>query len=365
MTFRKLLPIFAVLFVITTNYVSAQNTDTSSTTTESEYREVTISSFAKSIYSKIISGMKFTFSTVRQATGDIIKIETAPTPEPGVISALKKVSREQSIETTETKNSTSSTSTTIYNRSSNSAGGSSSGSSSSINSGSKNSPTTNRSTSSSISQPTPKITISTTPTTTIKVPNPTPSNVITPSISPSPTPTLNSNYLLPDTTLPTITINSPTNNSIVDNTVYISASAIDPQVSGQVTSGIKGVQFKLDNMNIGQEIITPPYSGNLSIAGIPSGTHSITASARDFAGNTRTSSPIYIVITEPVTTSTPSPTPTNTSIPANDPTPTPSPSSSPQAYSKMQVASVYETLRWIISKITIINSQNNPILHKK
>ena len=55
-----------------------------------EFKELTISDFSKSIWNQIVAGIKYSFFTIKQATSDILSIEPAPTPEPGVISAVKK-----------------------------------------------------------------------------------------------------------------------------------------------------------------------------------------------------------------------------------------------------------------------------------
>ncbi len=336
------------------------------TVDHSQYQEVTITNFAKSIFNKIVSGIKFTFSSVKEATGDLIMIDTAPTPEPGIISALKKASMEQvpsdGISQSELSTSSLASSTPTFRRSSGGSGGSSSGVSTptSINS-STSTPKPNTASTASpspTSTVTPKPTFTATPTPTNTVPNPTPTSTVTPSSTPAPTstptptPTGTPISPLPDTTAPTISITSPTNNSTIGGTVTLSATAQDPIIQGRTTSGIFGVQFKLDNINLGQELTTVPYSGSWNTIGVKNGNHTLTAVVRDLAGNTTTSNPIYVVISN--TTSSPSPTPT----PSNS-TATPSPSNSPQASTKMQVASIYETLIWILEQMSSMNSKNN------
>ncbi|MBP7119023.1 peptidoglycan-binding protein, partial [Candidatus Woesebacteria bacterium] len=157
--------------------------------------------------------------------------------------------------------------------------------------------------------------ISSTPTPVVPTPTP---------VVPTPTP------LLPDTTSPTVSITSPSNNTTISNTVTLSSTASDPTVAGQTTSGILSVQFKLNNLNLGQLLTTAPYSGTWNTVGVTNGSHTLTAIATDVAGNTKTSNPIRVTISN-TTPSTPTPTPATptpkspTPPPALPSTPTPTP----------------------------------------
>jgi peptidoglycan hydrolase-like protein with peptidoglycan-binding domain len=119
--------------------------------------------------------------------------------------------------------------------------------------------------------------------------------------------------IAPDTTPPTISITSPSNNQTVRNSVTLSATSSD-------NIGVIGVQFKLDGANVGQELTTAPYSGTWNTAGVSNGSHTLTAVARDLAGNTKTSILVTITVsnTTPVVTS-PITTP-NANTPATPPT---------------------------------------------
>ncbi len=121
-----------------------------------------------------------------------------------------------------------------------------------------------------------------------------------------------------DTTAPIISINTPVNNSTISNSVVISANVNDPVVNGQITSGIYSVQFKVDNLNLGQELTAEPYSGSWNTSGAINGLHILTAIAIDIAGNSQTSAPVSVSISNVVPTSAPS-----------NPTPTPSSSAPP------------------------------------
>ena len=119
-----------------------------------------------------------------------------------------------------------------------------------------------------------------------------------------------------DTTSPTISITSPTNGGTVSgSSVSLSASASDPTVNGQTTSGISTIQFKLDNVNLGNALTTPTsgtiYSGVWNTVGVSNGSHTLLAVARDGAGNRATSTSVTIAVNNvEATTPTPTPTPT-------------------------------------------------------
>src|SRR5213076_1652621 len=86
-----------------------------------------------------------------------------------------------------------------------------------------------------------------------------------------------------DTSPPTVSITSPTSASTVSGSITVTASASD-------NVGVAGVQFKLDGANLGGEDTSSPYSVSWNTAGASNGSHTLTARARDAAGNTTTSS---------------------------------------------------------------------------
>lgn len=100
-----------------------------------------------------------------------------------------------------------------------------------------------------------------------------------------------------DTTAPTVTLTSPASGATVRGTVTVSASASD-------NVGVTSVQFTLDGNNLGAPDTSPPYSVSWNTTGAANGTHVLRAIARDAAGNTRTSSPITVTVS-------------NTSVPTN------------------------------------------------
>ncbi len=119
------------------------------------------------------------------------------------------------------------------------------------------------------------------------------------SISPDGTFTTLSAELAPDTTPPTVSIVSPQAGSTLDiaSMIDIIASVNDPDVPGQTKSGIAGVQFKLNDQNLGNEDVTPPqYLFVWEPRTLEEGEYTLTAVARDTAGNTRASSPISITL---------------------------------------------------------------------
>jgi len=86
-----------------------------------------------------------------------------------------------------------------------------------------------------------------------------------------------------DAQAPTVSLTAPANGATVSGTVTVSASASD-------NLGVTGVQFKLDGTNLGAEDLSSPYSISWSTTGTSDGSHELTATARDAAGNTTTSS---------------------------------------------------------------------------
>jgi hypothetical protein len=102
-----------------------------------------------------------------------------------------------------------------------------------------------------------------------------------------------------DNVAPTgVAVTNPLNGAYVRGTsVTISGTASD-------NTGVVGVQFKRDCpgfntcVSIGSEILAPPYSTNWNTVfpSTPDGTHSLTAVARDAAGNPTTSAPITVTV---------------------------------------------------------------------
>jgi hypothetical protein len=85
-----------------------------------------------------------------------------------------------------------------------------------------------------------------------------------------------------DTQAPSVSLTAPARGATVSGSVTISADASD-------NTGVVGVQFKLDGANVGTEDTASPFSRTWDTATVGNGTHSLTAVARDAAGNTTTS----------------------------------------------------------------------------
>src|SRR5206468_3890555 len=60
--------------------------------------------------------------------------------------------------------------------------------------------------------------------------------------------------------------------------------------------GMAGVQFKLDGANLGAEITAVPYSLSWNTTLVPNGSHTLTAVARDAAGNMATAGAVSVTV---------------------------------------------------------------------
>jgi YVTN family beta-propeller protein len=107
------------------------------------------------------------------------------------------------------------------------------------------------------------------------------------------TATVNVTVANPDTTPPTVSITVPAPNATVSGTVTVSANASD-------NVGVVGVQFQVDGANLGGEDMSAPYSVSWNTVG--NGSYTLTAVARDAAGNTATSAVTVTVANAPQTT---------------------------------------------------------------
>ena len=79
-----------------------------------------------------------------------------------------------------------------------------------------------------------------------------------------------------------MSITGPANRTTVSGTVTITATASD-------NVGVVGVQFRADGIAVGTEDTTAPYSVSWNTTEAANGIHTLTAVARDAAGNTKTS----------------------------------------------------------------------------
>jgi glucose/arabinose dehydrogenase/PKD repeat protein len=92
-----------------------------------------------------------------------------------------------------------------------------------------------------------------------------------------------------DTTAPTVSVTAPAAGATVSATTTVTASAAD-------NVGVAGVQFLLDGANLGAEDPTAPYSVPWDTTGATNGSHSLTARARDAAGNSATSAAVTVTV---------------------------------------------------------------------
>ncbi|MEO8403979.1 MAG: Ig-like domain-containing protein, partial [Chitinophagaceae bacterium] len=92
----------------------------------------------------------------------------------------------------------------------------------------------------------------------------------------------------PDTQAPTVSVTAPAAGN-VSGTVNVTATAAD-------NVGVTGVQFLLDGVNLGTEDLTSPYSISWNTTTATNGNHTITARARDAAGNTTTSTVVNVTV---------------------------------------------------------------------
>ena len=101
-----------------------------------------------------------------------------------------------------------------------------------------------------------------------------------------------------DFTPPVVSITAPAPAATVSGaSVAISASASD-------NVGIVGLQFKLDGVNLGPEDTAPPYTLTWNSTTTANGTHTLTALARDAAGNMTTSAGVPVSVSNTAATLT-------------------------------------------------------------
>ncbi len=90
---------------------------------------------------------------------------------------------------------------------------------------------------------------------------------------------------------PTVTITGPADGAtLAGSAISITANAADNQA-------VSGVQFKLDGVNLGLEDISAPYEVAWNTTAVANGPHVLTAVARDIAGNSSTSTPVAVTVT--------------------------------------------------------------------
>jgi hypothetical protein len=93
-----------------------------------------------------------------------------------------------------------------------------------------------------------------------------------------------------DNSAPTVSVTAPAAGAIVSgSSVSVKATAAD-------NVAVAGVQFKLDGANLGAEDTSTPYSITWNTTSASEGTHTISAVARDAAGNTTQASAVSVKV---------------------------------------------------------------------
>ena len=88
-----------------------------------------------------------------------------------------------------------------------------------------------------------------------------------------------------DTIAPTVSVTPPTSGT---GTITVTVSASD------TGTGVAGVLLQVDGIPFGTAATASPYTFSLNTAKFSNGSHTLTASAFDFANNTATSSPVSV-----------------------------------------------------------------------
>ena len=99
---------------------------------------------------------------------------------------------------------------------------------------------------------------------------------------------------LADTTAPTVSIASPTGGTVSGASVQVRATAADD-------IGVIGVRFMVDGNAIGAESTTSPWTVTWNSTQAGNGSHVLTASARDAAGNVGLSAGITVTVNNDLT----------------------------------------------------------------
>jgi hypothetical protein len=117
-------------------------------------------------------------------------------------------------------------------------------------------------------------------------------------------PTLEVTFTASDATAPTVSITSPSNGAVLSNSVSVTAAAQD-------SSGVAGVQFRLNGNPLGQEVQSAPYTVSWNTTTLNDGAYTLTAVARDTDGNTATSAGVGVNVKNGAITIVPSDTSIN------------------------------------------------------
>jgi len=94
---------------------------------------------------------------------------------------------------------------------------------------------------------------------------------------------------LPDTMPPTITLLTPHAGDELSGPITLTGNALDDV-------GVIGVQFHLDGQPLGPQDPSSPYAVSWDTTSVADGSYTLTATARDAAGNTTTSAPRSVTV---------------------------------------------------------------------
>jgi hypothetical protein len=101
-----------------------------------------------------------------------------------------------------------------------------------------------------------------------------------------------------DTTAPAVSVTKPSAGQQVADRWFVAADASD-------NVGVVGVQMMLDGKPLLPEWTSAPYTQQWDTTFTPNGTHTLTAIARDAAGNKTTSAPVQVVVNNATAPSVP------------------------------------------------------------
>src|SRR6185437_2162252 len=91
------------------------------------------------------------------------------------------------------------------------------------------------------------------------------------------------------TTAPTISLTAPASGATVLGAVKVTATAAD-------NVGVSSVQFQVDGVNTGAAETAAPYVLSWDTTQTSNGTHTLTVTAKDAAGNSTTSAPVTVTV---------------------------------------------------------------------
>lgn len=97
-----------------------------------------------------------------------------------------------------------------------------------------------------------------------------------------------------DKTAPQVSITNPSSGATLSQTVSVITIASDPAVVGQISSGVKQVQFYVDSTAFGNPVTSPPYQISLDTTKFSDGQHVLGAVATDNQGNFSTMATVSV-----------------------------------------------------------------------